>query len=64
MVIVRGEISLNNKFDLTVKRPQVLLFGNGLVYYKNWDEVIEDLKDDNINDSLKKKNIPYRRLFG
>ena len=51
--------NLNNKFDLTVKRPQVLLFGNGLVYYKSWDEVIEDLKDDNINDSLKKKNIPY-----
>lgn len=47
------------KFDLTEKRPQVLLFGNGLVYNKSWDVVIDELKKGNEKSCFKDKNVPY-----
>lgn len=45
-------------FDLTVRRPQVLLFGNGLVYRKNWSEVISDVSGER-EDQFSKGSVPY-----
>lgn len=46
-------------YDLTKKRPQVFLFGNGLVYNKKWGEVIDDLKDESEENFLKDTDVPY-----
>lgn len=47
------------KFDLSLKRPQILLFGNGLVYNKNWNEVIRDLKEAKKENFEKNSEVPY-----
>ncbi len=53
---------MDKSFDLTVKRPQVLLFGNGLVRVKSWEKVINDLKDEEKSINAEIENIPYPLL--
>ena len=60
------------RYDITIKRPCVLLIGNGLVLnssinsinVKKWDEYIYSLSDKEIYETEKKKygNIPYSIL--
>lgn len=47
------------RYNLSPKRPQVLLFGNGLAYTKKWDDVINDLKADEKDISFNNTSVPY-----
>lgn len=56
--IEEGE-NLSTNYNLSKRRPQIILFGNGLVYKKSWDEVINDLKECNVENTLKGQGVPY-----
>lgn len=60
-----------NKYDITIKRPNVLLIGNGLILnssinknVKKWDEYVLSLPNEVIDskEREKYKNIPYSIL--